>query len=46
MEVVADYKDTGKSGKITITNDKGRLREEQIERTTQMLLACVTAWLL
>ena len=37
---------TGMNGKITITNDKGRLREEEIERTTQMLLACITAWLL
>ena len=46
MEVVADYKGTGKNGKITTTNDKGRQREEQIERTTQLLLACITAWLL
>merc|ERR1712000_140601 len=33
LNVGAEDKGTGKSEKITITNDKGRLTEEQIERT-------------
>lgn len=32
MNVGAEDKGTGKSEKITITNDKGRLTEEQIEK--------------
>merc|ERR1719301_198811 len=32
LNVGAEDKDTGKSEKITITNDKGRLTEEQIEK--------------
>merc|ERR1719232_1271261 len=32
LNVMAEDKGTGKSEKITITNDKGRLTEEQIEK--------------
>merc|ERR1711979_175137 len=32
LNVAAEDKGTGKSEKITITNDKGRLTEEEIER--------------
>ena len=32
MKAGAEDKGTGKSKKITITNDKGRLTEEQIEK--------------
>merc|ERR1712080_87903 len=32
LNVVAEDKGTGKAEKITITNDKGRLTEEEIEK--------------
>ena len=32
LNVKAEDKGTGKSEKITITNDKGRLSQEEIER--------------
>ena len=35
LNVGADYKGTGMSEKITITNDKDRLTEEQIEKMTK-----------
>jgi len=35
LQVSAEYKGTGKSEKITITNDKGRLSQEEIERMVQ-----------
>merc|ERR1712136_353314 len=35
LNVGAEDKGTGKSEKITITNDKGRLTEEQIEKMIQ-----------
>ncbi|RJE16566.1 heat shock, partial [Aspergillus sclerotialis] len=36
MNVSAVEKGTGKSNKITITNDKGRLSKEEIERMLLM----------
>ena len=35
LNVGAEDKSTGKSNKITITNDKGRLSKEDIERMVQ-----------
>ena len=35
LNVKAEDKGTGKSEKITITNDKGRLSQEEIERMVQ-----------
>lgn len=35
MNVSAEDKSTGKQNKITITNDKGRLSKEEIERMVQ-----------
>jgi molecular chaperone DnaK (HSP70) len=35
LNVSAEDKTTGKSSKITITNEKGRLSKEEIERMVQ-----------
>lgn len=35
LNVSAEDKTTGKSNKITITNDKGRLSKDEIERMLQ-----------
>merc|ERR1719183_2163388 len=37
MNVSASDKSTGKSNKITITNDKGRLSQDEIERTRKKI---------
>mmetsp|Transcript_43179 Transcript_43179/g.90421 ORF Transcript_43179/g.90421 Transcript_43179/m.90421 type:complete len:136 (-) Transcript_43179:529-936(-) len=37
LQVSAEDKGTGKSEKITITNDKGRLSQEEIDRMVQVI---------
>merc|ERR1711966_536059 len=45
LNVAAEDKGTGKSEKITITQEKGRLSQEEIERMVQEALKEVTDWL-
>ena len=40
LNVSAEDKSTGKSNKITITNDKGRLSKEDIERMVEEVCSC------
>lgn len=42
LNVTAEDKTTGKKNKITITNDKGRLSKDDIERMVQEVRECST----
>jgi hypothetical protein len=44
LNVSAEDKTTGQKNKITITNDKGRLSKDEIERMVQEVRTAAAAW--